>query len=898
MWPNIREFLFRVAGAFRTKRRDRDLSEELEFHLTQRQRRYRDEGMSTTDASQRAHRDFGGLERWKERCRDASTIRFLEDLQRDLHLAFRVLRKSPIFTCVAVAILATTIGANTTIFSLMNAILLKTVDVPRADRLILLRIRPGDYGYAFNYPWFKSTEEQASDLMQVFAFTSRTLRLKTGRNSEFLTVQLVSGNYFPVLGVPPALGRYIVRQDDRPGVPNGQVAVISSAFWRSRFGSDSKVIGRKLNINQTVFTVVGVMPNEFRGMDRDQRPDVFIPLESEPSIDAPFNSIAAGYQVWWIRVGARLKERVSLHHADAFLKTRSRSIMKGEATPPNFRFNSYKVSDLYLTAEPGAGGYSFIRFRFAKPLQVLMTLVSLVLLVACLNLAILLNARAAARQREITTRFALGASRFRLIRQLLTECMLLSLTGTVVGLPAVVVLTEALSLLIAPQNGIASAQLDAKPDPKVFAFTAVIAVFATVISGLAPALRSTDQRLHIGLRESSVTLRAVRHRRLWPRVLLALEVGIALVLVTGSTLLGYSFLKLHQVPLGFDPASLVHLTIDTGHERVKAASLPLLYQQLTERLKSLPSVSGVSICQVVPFSGSVAMTEVDLPGKAHEALWENAVGPDYFRTMRTTLRDGREFRWSDTGAAGAVAILNVSAEKVLFAGEHGLGRRLTRHGGKTSLEVVGIVDDMKYSSVRDASPPAIYVPAMSKMDEKALPFTFLLRTSGNAAPLVISARKIIHQDVPEIPLAVAFTMQDTLNESLASERILTLLAVFFGVVALVITAIGLYGTLAYTTERRTGEIGIRLALGARSWNIMSLVCGENGIIALSGCAVGLVASATASRVVSIFLFGVTPRDPLAFGTAVLALLFVALIASLVPAWKAVRIDPVTAIRHE
>lgn len=898
MWPNMREFIFRIAGAFRSNCRDRDLSEELEFHLAQRQARYRNEGMSTADASQRAHQDFGGLERWKERCRDTSTIGFLEDLQRDLHLAFRILWKSPIVTCVAVAILATAISANTTIFSLMNAILLKTVDVPHADRLTLLRIRPGDYGYAFNYPWFKSTEEQASGLMQVFAFTSRTLRLKTGDHQEFLTVQLVSGSYFPVLEVPPALGRYIVRQDDRPGVPDGQVAVISDSFWHSRFNSDPNVVGRKLNINRTVFTIIGVMPNTFRGMDRDQRPDVFIPLQSEPSIDAPFNSIAAGYQVWWIRVGARLKEGVSLQQADAFLKTRSRSIMKGEATPPNFKFNSYKVSDLYFSAEPGAGGYSFIRFRFAKPLKVLMTLVGLVLLVACLNLATLLNARAAARQREITTRFALGASRFRLIRQLLTECMLLSLTGTVVGLPVAVVLTSALSLLLAPQHGITSAQLDAKPDLKVFVFTGVIAIVATLITGVAPALRSTDRRLHIGMRESSVTLRAVRHRRLWPRALLALEVGVALMLVTGATLLGYSFLKLYEVPLGFDPASLIHLTIDTGHERVQAASLSELYRHLTERLKSLPSVSGVSICQVVPFSGSVAMTDVDGPGKGHEPLWENAVGPDYFHTMRTTLRDGREFRWSDTGAAGAIAILNVSAEKILFAGEHGLGRRVTQHGGKTSLEVVGIVDDMKYSSVRDASPPTIYVPAMSRMDEKAPPFTLLLRTSGNAAPLVASARQIIHQDVPEIPFAVAFTMQDTLDESLASERILTLLAVFFGVIALVITAIGLYGTLAYTTERRTGEIGIRLALGARSWNIMSLVCGENGIVALCGCVVGLVASATASRVVSSFLFGVTPRDPLVFGVAVLALLCVALTASLVPAWKAIRIDPVTAIRHE
>jgi predicted permease len=569
---------------------------------------------------------------------------------------------------------------------------------------------------------------------------------------------------------------------------------------------------------------------------------------------------------------------------------------QGDAS--NFKFNGYKLNYLYISAESGLAGYSLIRLRFAKPLGVLMVLVGLVLLVACLNLATLFIARAGARSREISTRFALGASRFRLVRQLLTECLLLSLAGTVIGLPTALLLTRALALLIAPQHNISSAQIDTTPDPLVFAFTAAIAVLAALVTGVAPALRSTDRGLHAGLREGSATLRAVERRRLWPRLLLALEVAGALVLVTGASLFGYSFLKLHQLPLGFDPAGLVHLTIDTSHDKVRTASLPETYRQLTERLKSLPSVSDVSICQIVPFSGAVGMTEVAVPGKSHQPLWENAVGPGYFHTMRTSLRDGREFRWSDTGAAGAVAILNVSAESALFPGEHALGQYVSNDGGKTLLEIVGIVDDAKYSSVRDTSPPVIYFPAMSVMDNKASSFTFLLRTSGPAAPLIASASKIIHQNVPEIPLPVAISMEDRLNESLASERVLTMLAAFFGVLALAITGIGPYGTLTYMTERRTGEIGIRVALGARRRNIASLVCAENSAIALSGCLAGLIASLMASKLVASFLFGVTPRDPLAFGAAVVALLLVAAVASILPAVKATRIDPVAAIRHE
>jgi predicted permease len=438
--------------------------------------------------------------------------------------------------------------------------------------------------------------------------------------------------------------------------------------------------------------------------------------------------------------------------------------------------------------------------------------------------------------------------------------------------------------------------IDSAPDLAVFAFTAAVALAATLLTGVAPALRSTDRRLE-NLREASFTLRAVERRRFWPRALLALEVAVALVLVAGASLLGYSLVKLHRLPLGFDPAGLVHVFMDTDHGKIRAG-LPEMYRQLTERLKGLRSVSDVSICQYVPFSDAIGMTEITVPGRSHQPLWQNSVGPGYFSTMRSSVREGREFRWSDSGTRAKVVILNASAEKALFPGEHALGQHVSDDGGKTWLEIVGVVEDAKYSSVRAASPPAIYYPATLEMGNGVSSWVFMLRVSGPVAPVISSASKIIHKNVPELPAPVAVSMEETVNESLASERILAMLSAFFGTLALGITGLGLYGTLAYMTERRTGEIGIRTALGATRGNIAFLVAVENGVLAFSGCIVGLTVSLMASKRVASFLFGITPHDPLAFGAAVVALLLVAVTASVSPAVRATRIDPLSAIRYE
>jgi predicted permease len=438
--------------------------------------------------------------------------------------------------------------------------------------------------------------------------------------------------------------------------------------------------------------------------------------------------------------------------------------------------------------------------------------------------------------------------------------------------------------------------VDSAPDFALFAFTAAVALAATLLTGVAPALRSTDRRLE-NLREASFTLRAVERRRFWPRALLALEVAVAFVLVTGANLLGYSLVKLHELPLGFDPTGLVHVFMDTDHVKIHTA-LPEMYRQLTERLKGLPSVSDVSICQYVPFSNAIGMTDITVPARGHQPLWQNSVGPGYFSTMRSSVRKGREFRWSDSGARAKVVILNASAEKALFPGEHALGQHVSDDGGKTWLEIVGVVEDAKYSSVRAASPPAIYYPATLEMENGVSSFVFMLRASGPMAPVISSASKVIHQNVPEIPAPIAISMEETVNESLASERILAMLAAFFGILALVITGIGLYGTLAYMTERRTGEIGIRMALGARRSNVAFLIAVENGALAFSGCIVGLTVSLMASKQVASFLFGIRPQDPFAFGASVIAVLLVAVTASVSPALRATRIEPQSAIRCE
>jgi predicted permease len=524
-----------------------------------------------------------------------------------------------------------------------------------------------------------------------------------------------------------------------------------------------------------------------------------------------------------------------------------------------------------------------------------MALVSLVLLIACLNLATLLMARAASREREIATRFALGASRPRLLRQLLTESLLLAAAGTGLGLAVSPLVANLLVTFLTTGQDLLHPPLNVAPDARVFLFTAVVAVIATVLTGLAPALRSTGRELQQRMRDSSSALRGAERRRFWPRVLLACEVALALVLVTGASLLGLSIVKLHQVPLGFDPNNLIFLQLEMNKQPRRGKALVRTYHEIAGALAKIPGVAAVSFLDVTPMEGSRWRDDAAVPGKPAHEMFRNQVGPDYFRAMRTPLFAGREFSWNDTDESGRVVILNEAAARVLFAGASPLGQRV-QVGEKQLGEVVGVVANTKYSSLRVPDPPEVY--SSITQDVKDPSYTAVLRASGPPSAVIAAAREIVRRVMPDIPPPVAVTMEQTLAQSLATERMMATLALFFGAIALLITGIGLYGTLAYATERRTGEIGIRIALGAQRGDVISMMCAENGAVALGGCIAGILGAMAAARLIASFLYGTSPRNPAVLALSAAALMCIAAAASLIPAIRAARLDPMAAIRHE
>jgi len=866
--------------------KERELSEELEFYRALKERKYRELGLSPQQAADQAQRDFGGYEKFKELCREVGRWRWLDDLARDLTLAFRTLRKSPVFTAVALITLTLAIGANTAIFSLMNELLLKTVPVPDPQKLAILSVRPADaFGYSLSYPLFKQIEQQSASVMQAFAFGGDDLQWHSPNGAEQVQGQLVSGNYFPALGVQPAQGRWITPADDKRGAPNGAVAVISDHFWRTGLNSDKQAVGRRITLGQGVFTIIGVMPESFRGMNKDLRSDIFLPLELEPLADAPENSLEAGNGMWWLRAGARLNKGVSLAQANAYLTTTSPRIFQAAAGPEGFEFSGRTARDFSLAAEPGETGFSFLRLRYRKALLILMALVAMVLLIACLNLATLLMARAASRSREISTRFALGASRARLLRQLLTESLLLAVAGSLLGLSLSPLLVHSIAAGLNFRLASNSIVFEATPDAKVFLFTAAIAIVATVLTGTIPALQSTRDGLH-----------SFRRRKIAPRILMSLQVALALVMITGATLLGSSLFQLDKVSTGFNPHGVAFFSLDFDKQARKPPALAAVYRDLVSEIRHLPQVTSASFSQIVPLTLANWHGSASVPGGAHFKGWQNKVGPDYFATLETPILQGREFRWSDAGTTVQHVILSESAARILFPSGGAVGKRVKCTPGEPA-EVIGIVADTRHLKLRKAPEPTIYLSALEDLHSGAS-YNLLVRTSGPTAPLSSAVGQLVRRAVPDIPLPVPFTLEQTIAESIATERTMATLALFFGALALFMTGIGLYGTLAYSTERRTSEIGIRLALGAMPRHVIALVCADNGAIALIGCALGLSMSAAASKTIASFLYGVSPQDPLLFSAAALLLITVGAAASLLPARKAARIDPLTAIRYE
>jgi predicted permease len=895
----IRTVLCRCAALFGKRKLDHDLDEELRSHIDFAVEENLKHGMNAQQARRAALKDFGGMTQTKETYRVQRGLPLLEQLGRDLRFAFRQLIKAPGFTMVALLTLALGVGANTAVFSLINGLLLRPLPVPHAEQLAVLSYlegTPDPNGYFLCAPFFRGLENRHEVFSDMFAYNRDTLLVKGQSGNENIPGMLVSGQFFQAMETAPLLGRYLTPQDDQPGgSPAGLAVVISEDFWNNRFNRAPDVVGRTMVIANTPFTVVGVMPKRFIGPDPTQRPEIYAPLSADPVIDAPRNHIADGINAWWLFVGARLKPGISMEQANAALLTDSNPILH-EAGAADARFISEKENEhAHFAAEPGSRGYTYARFLFRKPLVAMFAMCGGVLLLACLNLASLLMARGVARRRELATRLAMGATRRRVIQQLLTESLLIAVLGTAAGLAAAPMVSHSLAALA--ENGFTEMRLDTSLDLPVFVFAALIALVSSILIGLVPALQATAGNLNDHIKEGQQAGPAFERRKILPRALMATEVAVALTLVIGAGLLATSLLRLFKSGAGFDPRGLVNIAFKMDKQQLEGDALMRLYQQLGDGLSHQPGVKSVSFEFIVPLSHRGWNGTYFAPAGGAHQIYMNAVGPDYFGTMRIPLYLGREFSWNDSKASGLKIILNQSAAKQFFPGQNALGQQVTYPREKLSYEVVGVVGDAKYRDMQSPAPAAAYVPM--QQDEQAKPsLTAVVRVVGPQAPLAGAARALAARLAPSIPAPVMTTADDVMNKSVSAVRMMALLAVFFAGCALLVTAIGLYGTLAYATARRTSEIGIRMALGARRAGVVAMVLRENVLIAAVGTGAGLVAAVLTSRALASFLYETSPRDPSVLVCSVAALAFIASAASILPALRAARIDPMRALRNE
>jgi len=878
-----------------------DLSEEMRQHIEEKTELLMlQDGLTREEAEREARRAFGNAAVIEEQAREAWQWPRIENLLRDLSFSARLLRKSPGFAAVAILTLTLGVGANTAIFSLLNGLLLRPLPVPDARELVIFRLNSSSLAYSFCTPLFRALENRHEVFRDVFAFAGHTFHLRGKNGSEPISGAEVSGQYFDALSVAPQLGRALIPADDRKESNGGYPVVISDSFWKLHFSRDPGVLGRQLMLDDVSFTVVGVMPAGFSGADSTVKAELYIPLSAEPLVDKPFDMLNGSYQVWWLHAGARVNPGVTLATANAALQAISPSILKKAIPDPKWSFGRTDSRDsLRIHAESGTAGFSTLRTLYRDPLLVTFALCILVLLLACVNLASLLLARAASREREIATRLAIGATRGRLIQQLMVDSLLLAILGTGAGLALAPLASHALVVMLT--SGSKDLYLDSGVDWRVLSFAALAAIFSTLLVGLLPAFQATTGDLIQHVKDGARGTARAEYRRLLPKLLMTLEVMLAMVLVSGAGLLGASLYRLYHSGLGFEPHGVLEVYIDATKQPLENAALMQAYREIADRIALLPGVQASAYAGVPPLSGNIWMASLHAPGGGDRDIFINNSSPGYFHTMRIPILDGRDFTARDQPGAGSGVIINRTAANMFYPSADAVGKTLTEPAdgkpGKT-YTILGVVGDTKYATLKDASPPVVYYPMGPDEKNKKPFYTEMVRFSGPVAPLAAAIRGILASADPEIPAPTFNTLEQEVDNSIAAQRVMALLSIFFAVSALLVTAIGLYGVLAYSTARRTTEIGIRMALGAERAQVVRLIFRENAWTAAVGCAAGLITTVLASRVLTTFLYGTSPRDPWVILLSLASLCLVAVAASLIPAIRAASIDPMLALRAE
>jgi predicted permease len=951
MWLRFRSLFNRNAV-------DREMEQELRFHLQQQIAANLAAGMAPEEARCAALREFGGMEQIREECRDMRSVNWIKDFLQDLRFGIRVLLKSPGFAAIAILTLALGIGANTAIFSLIDSALLRALPVSDPQSLFMLQwnahknpnhLSESSYGdcvieqsetkstsCVFSEPLFHEIQTQTSAFSEFAAFSGGGGLNLTGNGTATTVdnVEYVSGSYFQTLGVQPGNGRLISAADDSTSA--SPVVVLSYSYWKEEFAASPSAVGRTVYLNRVPFTIIGVADPRFDALSPGRLIQMWVPLSAQQRIELPWDNRDADPNNFWLVMVGRLRPGIGRAQAQAAVSALffndvvhgAKQMLKAEDKP----------SVSLVSAQSGLTGDSTNQ---ATPMYVMMLAVGVVLLIACANVAGLLLSRAAARQKEMAVRFALGARRWRIVRQLLTESLLLSIAGGTLGIFfARWVIAVVGSFVAANQDGPSS--LNPNIDARVLLFTAGVSILTGILFGLAPALRAMGVNLTPALKEAAGNLPAGRAAARWfslRNTLVVAQVALTVVVLAGAGLLVRTLQSLRNVDPGFDTRNILTFQIDPASAGYKHAEIDRFNQDLQQRLAAIPGVKSVSYSVMPLLSGGLWTTSFNLTATAKDDSASAdmlTVGLDFTRTMGIPPRLGRELDSSDfqtaekdseardaqdermaasvkTGVKGLAeqnnnavgnlppipVMVNEAFVRKYFSKQNPIGIRFGVHhadaddpGANPGWEIVGVVGDAKYNSLRREVNPTIYAPFTGQGA------AFSLRTASNPSNFVPQIRGIVAQMDNNLPVNRIRTQSQQIDSQLFAERLIARLSSFFGLLALLLSCIGLYGLLAYEVSRRTREIGIRMALGARSGDVLRLVIGQGLALTAAGAAIGIGAAIGVTRFLGTLLFGVKPADPLTFAAVAFFLAAVALLACYIPARRATRVDPMVALRYE
>lgn len=861
----------------------------------------------------------------------------MSHLAADIRFALRTFAKAPVFTAVAIISLALGIGANTAVFTLMDQVLLRALPVESPQELVQVFARGSHYGSnwgsnSMSFPMYRDFRDRNSVFSGMLARFATSSSLSYSDSTERVATEIVSGTYFGVLGVRAAAGRLITPDDDK-AAGTGPVVVLGHDYWISRFSGKQDIIGQTVRISNYPMTVIGVAQPGFHGVDLGYSPQIFVPIAMKKQMTPGWDALE-DRRTRWLQVFGRLKQGVTPEQAKASLQPMYKAMISEEVQQEAFRNATKYTRERFLSSDidivPGAQGRPQFRERFQRPLTVLMWTVGLVLLIACANVANLLLARATARQKEVAVRMALGAKRSRIISQLLCESVMLALAGGIAGM-ALAVWLDSYLLSVMPQ-GTSPLPIHATPDLRVFAFTLLVAVMTGVVFGLAPALQSTTTDFAGTLKDQAGSVTGTRANG-FRKGLVVAQVTLSLLLLVGSALFVRTLQNLKTLNPGFKTSNLVTFAINPGLSGYDPSKAREFFKNLERTLGSAPGVQSIGLGRLRLLDGDRSDNSITVEGyrsKDGEDMnpWVNSVGPEYFATLAIPLVAGREFRPGDErpmvpqsfietldrnkdsdrlkflemeqklGGPPKCAIVNEKFARYYFGTPNAVGRRFGfggNPGTRTDIEIVGVVRDSMYSTLREQIPRQVFTPYFQS---NALSTNVYVRTSLSPEQMFASIRRTVAQMDSSLPVFDMRSMEEQIDRSLVTERMIAMLSAVFGAIATVLATVGLYGVMAYTVARKTREIGIRMALGAFSRDVIWMVMREVLVLIALGVSIGLVSSVLLSRFVEAQLFGLTPNDPATLALAAGILTAVAALAGYLPALRASRVNPIRALRYE